>query len=310
MRLLALGLASAALALLLAARRRKAALRGPDPAREPYSLLLTLEGARLRGVREGDVSVSFASAHDRRPHAKDGAIDEVWREKLASGARLFDQTKFRLRRIARTAAGVEMEVGLTRYKEYIGTHAGGRVLALQAAAEAAHGERRAHLSCALGCEAVLLTRERQVVLLRRSGATASHQRLYNGPSGHAEPAHAGVETHGGMCADSAAARVVRELFEAIVQEVHEETNIPKESLSEPLLIGAMEDSRLKPDLLFLLSTSLDAAAVRACYSRGATEVWESDKLVFWPADTIDSCSLPLTPVTRAAIDCFKIVDKR
>ena len=83
--------------------------------------------------------------------------------------------------------------------------------------------------------------------------------------------------------------------------------MPKELLAPPLLIGAMEDAVHKPDLLFLVTTSLDAAGVRACYDQGATEGWESDKLVFWPAAKLDQCDLPLTPVTRAAFACYKTV---
>ena len=86
-----------------------------------------------------------------------------------------------------------------------------------------------------------------------------------------------------------------ELFGSILQEVHEETNAPLGSLSEPLLIGAMCDSALKPDLLFLVDCSLDAAGVRAAYAAGAKEGWESDRLAFWPAARLAECERSLTP---------------
>ena len=49
-----------------------------------------------------------------------------------------------------------------------------------------------------------------------------------------------------------------------------------------------------------------AAGFRAiCELLQAAEGWESDRLVFWPADALGrGCDLPLTPVTRAAIECF------
>ena len=99
----------------------------------------------------------------------------------------------------------------------------------------------------------------------------------------------------------------RELFGSILQEVHEETNVPLEALGEPLLIGAMCDSSHKPDLLFLTTTRLDEAQVRDAYAQGAAEGWESDRLVFWPAAQLGACaaSMPLTPVTRAAIECYE-----
>ena len=87
--------------------------------------------------------------------------------------------------------------------------------------------------------------------------------------------------------------------------------MPLDSLSEPLLIGAMCDKQHKPDLLFLTRTSLDAPGVRAAFAAGAKEGWESDRLAFWPADRLSACAeeLPLTSVTRAAVRCFELMDK-
>ena len=318
-RLELLGVLGGALTLLLVLRRLRCARAGllmpkgnwPAEAFAPFTQLLTLAGSSQNGVSSAALSLSFDREHDRQPHGTDSRIDEMWNAKLEGGAKLFDQSKFRLRRIGWEGRCVRLELGLRGYKEDIGTHRRPEkeLAALEAAGAATHGEPRAHLSCALGCEAILLTSDRQVVLLRRSDKTATHSGLYNGPSGHPEPLHAGIDAHV-PSADSAgtAGRVTNELFSSVVEEVHDETNVPKDTLSPVQLIGAMEDSVRKPDLLFLLTTSLDAAAVRACYSRGAVEGWESDRLTFWPADTLDSCNLPLTPVTRAAFACFKIAE--
>ena len=46
----------------------------------------------------------------------------MWNAKLEGGAKLFDQSKFRLRRIGWEGRRVRLELGLTGYKEYIGTH--------------------------------------------------------------------------------------------------------------------------------------------------------------------------------------------
>ena len=58
-----------------------------------------------------------------------------------------------------------------------------------------------------------------------------------------------------------------------------------------------------------VTTILDAAGVRAAYARGAAEGWESDRLVFWPADLLAACPehLPLTCVTRAAVECYGLM---
>ena len=70
--------------------------------------------------------------------------------------------------------------------------------------------------------------------------------------------------------------------------------------------GAMEDASRKPDLLFLVHTSLDRDGVKIAMSKGAAEGWESDRLVFWPLNELDGIDLPLTPVTAAAIHCLKL----
>ena len=309
-----------------------AAARGwPGKAVEPYASLLTLQGAGpgLRsGVPKARVRVVFSPAHDRRPHRSDANIEAVWSRRLAaaeaSGGRLFDMSKFRLARIGwsdRRCDQLRIDLGLTSYKEYVATNQlpdAERKL-LESSGSAAYGDAGAHLSNALGCETLLLTSDDQVVFLRRSAKVSSGEGLYNGPSGHAEPSHAGIKAHGAPLDGSGAPveghdasvedRVLAELFGAMRLEVHEETNVPLSALGEPLLIGAMCDESRKPDLLFLTRTSLDGKGVRAAYARGATEGWESDKLALFPVQRLDSCAetLPLTAVTRAAVACFACV---
>lgn len=321
----AVSAAAALLAFLHVRRRRRLAHASwPAQAFEPFTLLLTLAGAApaLRsGVQAAQVRVDFSPAHDRTAHAHDDEIDATWNRRLAaakaSGGKLFDMSKFRLHRIGWSGRGGEelcIELGLTSYKEYVGTNQAPseRRVALEVDGVAACGDCTAHLSNALGVETLLLTSDKKVVLLRRSAKVSGHIGLYNGPSGHAEPSHAGLDGElfrpTGLAASGLACA---ELFGSVKQEVHEETNVPLDALTEPRLIGAMADSSHKPDLLFVTTTTLDAAGVRAAYARGATEGWESDKLAFWPADDLAACprALPLTPVTRAALECYAVAQE-
>lgn len=302
-----------------------AARNWPMKAVEPYTLLIGPPPSG-KGIPKSRLHVSLRHEHDRKPHVSDAAtMDRVWSAKLAkakaSGGRLFDQSKFRLHGIVWAgdetlggdgggddAALMNVQIGLTSYKEYVCSNLLPDVdrEEMEADGAAAHGDSLAHLSNALGCEAMLVTSDGQAVLLRRSGAVATGSGLYNGPSGHAEPSNAGISTHAADTGQSVANALARdELYGAILAEVHEETNVPLSDLSPPLLIGAMADSHRKPDLLFQVSTRLDSHGVRAAYARGASEGWESDKLTFWPAATLVHCdTLPLTAVTRAAAACF------
>ena len=61
---------------------------------------------------------------------------------------------------------VAIELGLTGYREYLGTNrlAAEAVRQLEADGQAEHANPRAHFSDALGCETILLTADEQVVL--------------------------------------------------------------------------------------------------------------------------------------------------
>ena len=279
---------------------------------EPFTLLLTLP----RPASADRVRVVFSRSFDRKQHAGDEAnIGAAWAAATAKNPRIFDGSKFRLHR-ATEAGGdgsVLLELGLTGYREYLGTN---RLPAaerdrLEADGRAAHGDAAAHMSNALGCETMLLTADGQVVLLRRSTSVATHTGLYNGPSGHPEPSRAaGVVDATDAAADAAEADAARsaatlaELYDSVLQETHEETAVPREKLGAPALLGVMLDAAGKPDLLFLTRTPLDAAGVRECYRQGPEEGWESDRLAFWPVATLSECTLGLTAVTRAAHECY------
>ena len=274
---------------------------------EPYTMLLRCPLVRAGTPGSCSLHIDYGRQHDRKPHRDDERnLGGAWLAATEKNPRIFDGSKFRLHRIALDAHDhVVLELGLTGYREYLGTNRlpTEALRQLEADGRAEHADPRAHLSDALGCETILLTADDQVVLLRRSSSVATHSGLHNGPSGHPEPSRAGVDNHGVQGA-AAAAAVVRELYDSVLQETHEETAVPRDALSEPQLIGCMADGVGKPDLLFLTRTTLDADGVRACYSQGPEEGWESDRLVFWPAQTLTECTLALTPVTRAAIACF------
>ena len=203
--------------------------------------------------------------------------------------RLWDAPKFRLAETQvnapdqshPAAPAVTLQLGLTSYKEYVGTNTDACSSETRAALRrdglAMRGDERAHLSCALGVETVLETSDGCMVLLRRSDEVATFGGVYNGPSGHPEPAR--VEEALASAADShAAGLVVRaEIFRSVLEEVQDETGVPLNALSPPRLIGVMEDAWGKPDLLFLTRTAYTAAQVAAKRNE-ACEAWESSEV--------------------------------
>lgn len=206
---------------------------------------------------------------------------------------------------------VTLDLGLTSYAEYLGTN---RLDARDARDVRVRdgvrnfGDPGAHFANALGCETLLITSDEHVVLLLRSSAVATHSGNYNGPSGHPEPTNVGITPdtwrHSGA-GEALSKAACSELFDSVVQEVVDESNVPRASLSEPRLLGAMTDSAGKPDILFVTRTDLDCGAVREAYARGGKESWESEGLTLINVADIGSIRMPLAATTRAAIECFQ-----
>lgn len=292
-------------------------------AAQPWRLLFTLLDAgsaalRAGGIPRASVRVRLGDAYAREPHPTDAEIERVWTERRAQNERLYDATKYRLAAVRAADGRCELDLGLTSYREYLGTHTGASHAALVADGARAGDELR-HLSCALGVETVLVTADEHMVVLRRSRAVATHAGLYNGPSGHPEPARAAAALAAAPAADGTssdvqAAAALAELFDSVSLETHEETNVPLSALGEPRLIGAMLDERLKPDLLFCTRTTLDAEQVRDAFRRGAPDAWESSGLVTVPPDgaggwDVSTLGLELTAVTQAAVECMRVLQR-
>ena len=212
------------------------------------------------------------------------AIEAGWRRKLAENSRIYNMSKFRLAEVRMEGDEVVLEIGLTDYKEFVGTHL----------VEERYERRR--LSRAIGCEAVARLRDDKIVLLRRSAKVANQAGHYNGPSGHAEPQRSGLEK---------TEHIFHELMtESILTEIVEETGIPRTALSAPIFLGVMEDATQKPDFLFLVDCDLDENDFRRGFPR-AEDAWESDHAIVVPIADLPQLTERLTDVTNAALLCLQ-----
>lgn len=80
-----------------------------------------------------------------------------------------------------------LKVGLTCYKDYLGTNWSGQVAELQRRGEVEHRDHVALLAQPLGVGAVMCTDDGQVVLIRRSKRVAEAGGQLDIPGGHPEP---------------------------------------------------------------------------------------------------------------------------
>ena len=126
------------------------------------------------------------SVHD----SSDELIDRIWASRLASsGGSLWDAPKFRFDSAhfdAKQACCV-FHLGITSYKEYLGTNCSPDWKAyLDTSAEDSQTRHR-HMASSLGNGAIVETKDGHVVLLQRGTAVGEAPGLIVFPGGHAEP---------------------------------------------------------------------------------------------------------------------------
>ena len=238
------------------------------------------------GLTPGDVVVELGRSHDRCClHAScEDRISSAWDARRATNPKLYNGTKFRLAGFDFRGAEdglspkVHVLLGLTDYRDYLGTNLAGHwqeLLALDTSSprRAGHGGRVVtlngsarsavstppDLSSTSGavqeCDArtgsclahpcanavVLETSDGQVIYLQRSAAVGECPLMNVLPGGHAEPAVLGIETQEqwqALAELPSSERVAAVLWDAALLEIVEETGVPREDLSPPLFIGA------------------------------------------------------------------------
>mmetsp|Transcript_15636 Transcript_15636/g.20666 ORF Transcript_15636/g.20666 Transcript_15636/m.20666 type:complete len:289 (+) Transcript_15636:1995-2861(+) len=271
-----------------------------------YTLVLSAEE-----VFKKKIVIDYSAEKYGRTCGHEEEIEESWQKALSSKARIFNATKYRLfLPILVQEHSVTIRIGLTDYREYLGTNRSDSLALLKEEGKTRFDDENAFLSNAIGCEALLLTSDNYLLLLRRSYSVATHTGLYNGPSGHAEPSRVNSQHEKELLRDS------------ILLEITQETGLEANLLSEPQLIGIMLDSFSKPDFIFLVNCQADCTTITSA-AKHAVESWESDHFLFLPLasalDAKDAASIslvigdlspstilvPLTPVTQAALRCLR-----
>lgn len=250
-------------------------------------------------VRFGRLSADAASRGRAPPLAPaqlqlaaavDAAIEPTWRTRCASGQHLFDAAKFRFHaaRMADAAddgaasptATLCLQLGLTGYREYIGTNQGPH---WHAAAQLLPDA----LASPLGNGVVVETLDGHVVLLRRSERVGESQGAWALPGGHAEPA---------LLRDDG---VAQELFASAVREVCDELGLVPAHLSVDRLVCIGIVRRIvhhRPVMFFHVPVQLTAAAVRDAWSRRAG------------ADAFETVDFDAVPLAQARPDVPRRMD--
>jgi len=211
-------------------------------------------------------------------------IGTIWDERRRTNPSLWNGSKFRLGGYEQGEKNI-LHLGLTDYRDYLGTNWSPRVKELRELGIKHHENAQAHLSDPLGVAAFLVTRDNLVVLLCRSSLCAEAQNLFDCPGGHPEPAqifgsNLDIKT---IPPHVDSSLVVSEIFNSILKEIRDEVNLPPSSLSAPLFLGVAlnSTSAFRPAAQFYVQTTLMSEEVKALYSKATqAEANESTKIIF------------------------------
>ncbi|KAM6923757.1 uridine diphosphate glucose pyrophosphatase NUDT22 [Xenentodon cancila] len=183
-----------------------------------------------------------------------------------------------------------LRLGLTCYKDYLGTNWSCQAAELRRRGETHFGDPFALLAQPLGVGAVLCTDDGQVVFIRRSQKVAEAGGLLDIPGGHPEPKvvcerlgeAVNEEQISVTTMQQRPDAVVSELFSSVCAEIRDEVNIPLSSLGAPVLMGVAlnHTSAGRPSAEFFVSCSMSSDEVRKLYWKGGAEASESTDVIF------------------------------
>ncbi|KAF7667607.1 hypothetical protein LDENG_00053450 [Lucifuga dentata] len=217
----------------------------------------------------------------------------------------------------RASPVLTLYLGLTCYKDFLGTNWSYQAVELRKRGEAEFSDPLALLAQPLGVGAILCTGDGQVVLIRRSQRVAEAGGLLDIPGGHPEPKVACEGLGQNVCEEQInmavlqqrPEAVVSEIFSSVCSEIRDEVNVPLSSLGEPVLMGVAlnHTSAGRPSAEFYISCSLSSDEVRQLYWKGGAEAHESTDIVYLSRteilqlDTHSSLWTELCPSAKGAV---------
>ncbi|XP_061168090.1 uridine diphosphate glucose pyrophosphatase NUDT22-like [Saccostrea echinata] len=248
-------------------------------------------------ITNSNTHVLINKEYNRRKHNDyDKQIDANWNKRVSDNPKIFNGTKFRLSSVSLSNDTFTMNLGLTCYKEFLGTNWCKNAKFLAEDGVRDFQDSQAYMSDPLGVGTIVLTTDDKVIFLTRSEHCAEAPGLWDVPGGHPEPQEivGKIPLEEIKFSDLNEEKVVSEIYDSIMREVVDEVNIPASSLSRPNFIGVAQNisAAKRPSSEFIISCSLSSSEVRDLYTKGnQEEAYESTNIQFVPKKTV----LSLTP---------------
>lgn len=210
-----------------------------NPSAVPFHLLVLGPFARE------DVECTMSTAPMSRNAETNALIDAAWSDRLAAaknrGQSLFPGPMCRFQGWAIDEGRLEIEFGLTDYREFVGTNI------VNPGIQTRFGE--AFLANGAGVCSVLVTSDNMIIIQRRSQTVFEHPGMLNFCGGSLNP----VVGEDGYHADP---------FAVMTTEFEEELGIPSPEIIAMSCLGLSRDAQtLKPDVLLLTHVSRSSTAI-------------------------------------------------
>ncbi|XP_055521776.1 uridine diphosphate glucose pyrophosphatase NUDT22 isoform X2 [Leucoraja erinacea] len=212
-------------------------------------ITLLLQCPEPGGWSQDRVQAELSPDNNRRPLPKhEPTIAAAWDSRRRDKPWLFNGAKFRFHSARRRGELLALRLGLTCYRDYLGTNWSPEAPALQRRGLEDLGDSQAYMADPLGVGAMMFTADHSFVFLRRSQEVAEAAGQVDIPGGHPEP----------------------------------KVNIPLESLSSPLLLGIVRNNRSagRASAEFYVRCGLTSEQVRERYLLGGAEAHESTNIIF------------------------------
>ncbi|XP_038265723.1 uridine diphosphate glucose pyrophosphatase NUDT22 isoform X1 [Dermochelys coriacea] len=238
-----------------------------------------------KGLAETEVQAELSPAYNRRQLPGGQAwIDALWEARCRHSPWLFNGSKFRLHSAQLDGGSLTFRLGLTCYKDFLGTNRAGMARHLQQQGQQDFGDSQAYLAEPLGVGAMVHTDDDCFVFLRRSQRVGEAPGLIDIPGGHPEPqAVVGDVPEESICSEELPRQmVVKEIFTSILREIRDEVNLPLPTLSQPVLLGIARNqtSAGRASAEFYVRCSLTSEQVKQRYEIGGPEAQESTGIIF------------------------------
>ncbi|CBK22115.2 uncharacterized protein [Blastocystis hominis] len=218
-------------------------------------------------------------------HDLEEVIDQVWNDTLKEKPYLFNQSKFRFSK-ATYDKTCHMMLGLTNYKAYVGSNLGPKWKLFYEEGMKI-GDPDAYFGNPLGNQVAIVLKDGKHVIMNRSYQVAESQGKLTAVGGHPEPSELHIESYEDA-AKIPSSVLTNELFESMRREVHEETNIPLDLISEMYMTGVIGSNAThgRQVQVFCCFVPLESEQVRGYYRKGPEDQYESLGINFMTLEEI------------------------